>query len=267
MKHSIILFLLVIAILGGCGSLQFTSQRASAPITPGVPSEELQRAMVRIEGTQTMVGFLNDNDYLYLSIVTTDRGVQRQMLARGFTVWFDREGGNDERFGIKFPLGIQTGDFRRMREEWGRDRDDGVRERPMRDSLADRLPPFDTTEVEILGPKEGAHERVKIIQLKQIALKLTIVNGRLEYVLKVPLTDNGPDPYAIGTSPGTTIGVGLVTAEFVRPDMPAGGMQRGMGMGKRRERNMDEEGDTPVRQYQQSEPLKVWATVQLAGGK
>ncbi len=51
---------------------------------------------------RTRVGILNDENYLYVFLSTHDRMMKRQIKALGMTVWFDLEGGEEKKFGIRF---------------------------------------------------------------------------------------------------------------------------------------------------------------------
>jgi hypothetical protein len=106
-------------------------------------------------------------------------------MFRGFTIWLDEEGGEEKRFDIQFPLGIQMGAFPPPGRDWNR-------ERTPEDTLRDRFP-IDTTEVKIIGPMEHEHHRESVFKLKQIAVKINMVNGTMVYELRVPLMDNGPE--------------------------------------------------------------------------
>ena len=260
--------LLFIGLLPGCKSLEFTSRWRTAPVDIDGHNTEWQNALVRLDDKQVMVGFMNDGSYLYMSIVTDDRGIQRQIMFRGLTVWFDREGGEEKRFGVHFPVGMQFGGggFRGMAED---------REGAQPDSTARfRMPPVDTSDVEIIGPVNGEHHQISKAQLREVAVSMDNSSGTLVYELKVPLTDNGPEPYAIGTQPGKTIGIGLETAARQAPqgsDESGGGGGgrgfRGGGMGGRGGRRGGGGGDRGGRSGQQTEPLSVWAKIELATGE
>ena len=70
-----------------------------------------------VEKENVSVGFFNDQDYLYVSLISSARYPQRQFMARGFTIWFDPDGGKNKELGIKFPLGMmEVGMMMRGRE-------------------------------------------------------------------------------------------------------------------------------------------------------
>ncbi len=255
---------LSVLLIAGCGSFELKSHWHPAPIDIDGRSPDWQNMMTQVEGKQIMVGVANDSNYLYVAFVTDDQSVQRQIMFRGLTVWFDYGGGEDKRFGIKFPTGVQGTDFRRTPE----------REEGSDESMRERIP-LDTNEAEIIGPTENSQHRVRTSELKQIAMKVDFTEGRLTYGIKVPLIDNGPDPYAIGARMGTVVGVGFETGariERQRSEEPGGGEMPGgdegggygrYGGGRRGGRGGFGGGGRPARSGQQ-EPLSLWAKVELA---
>ncbi len=264
--------LILFIVVAGCGAIQMKSRWTTTPIDITSITSDLQNVLTPVEDKPAMIGILNDSNYLYIALVTNDRSIQRQILARGFTIWFDRAGGDTKQFGVRFPLGMQPGDFQRMREMWNKEN-----ERPTEDSRSSFLPPLDTLEADILGPKLGEHERVKVHDLKQVAVKIFMSDDRVQYNIRVPLTDNGPQPYAIGTSIGSTIGIGFETASLeARPKMKmgdeqsdgtGGGIGMGAGGGRRGGRGgIGSDGERPTME-KRTEPLNFWTKVQLSDGK
>ncbi len=128
--------------------------------------------------------------------------------------------------------------------------------------------------LEILGPeKDDAHSFVAD-RAPGVTVKLAEVEGSIVYELKVPLAASADAPYAIGTQPGATIGLGLETPKVERPSMEGrrgggmggfgGGMGgRGGGMGGRGG-GMGGRGGGGRGGFEPAKPMKIWATVRLA---
>ena len=254
---------MVMIAVAGCGSLELKSHWCQQPVTIDGRTDEWKNAMFQVEDKPWIIGLMNDSAYIYVSFVTTDRALQRQIMFRGLTLWFDHEGGEERRFGIKFPVGVEG---MRQREYARDDEGEGIQDDTMRETI-----PSDTSEAEILGPAENDHHRVRLAELRQIAVKMGFTEGRLTYELRVPLMDNGPDPYAIGTRIGTEVGVGFETATRVarqtsgnesgRPEMPGGGGGMGRGGGRRGRGGY---GGGSSRSKEAPEPLSLWAKVALS---
>jgi len=90
-----------------------------------------QEALTYVEGKNVSLGVKNDGEFLYVCLVSTDRMLRRQMMMRGFTVWFDPDGGKEKTFGLRFPIGMidsgrmfsgrgRGGDPESMREDFSR---------------------------------------------------------------------------------------------------------------------------------------------------
>ena len=51
----------------------------------------------------------NDDQYLYLALLTSDTPTALQVLNQGLVVWFDIEGRSRKRLGIQYPMGRAAG--------------------------------------------------------------------------------------------------------------------------------------------------------------
>jgi uncharacterized membrane protein YgcG len=201
------------------------------------------------------VGILNDEDFLYFVLASGDPRTQVQVLALGFTLWFDPEGGKKKRLGINFPLGAR---------EMGAMPRGG---RPDPQELYELHESMDP-ELRILREEVDAG-KVSPVALRGVEIALGRINGTLVYELKVPLRDLGQHDLAIGVEPGAVIGIGMETPEIDREKMReemmgrmgggrGGGMEGGGGrMGGGR---TGAGGGRP----QPPEPIRVWAKVRTA---
>src|SRR5437867_3668400 len=110
---------------------------------------------------------MNDSNYLYIALITTNREVQRQVMRGGTTIWLDRDGGDDRKFGIHYPLG-QNQQPEDQRETYQRSDND----------------------LEILGPGDE-HHRMTIAETGGIDVRFELSNDTLVYEMKIPLPDDG----------------------------------------------------------------------------
>ncbi len=253
-----------VSFLAGCGSTQVRSawRHTSIDVT-AAETGELQGALKQFADKHVMLAFVNDSTYLYIAITSDDRSLQRQILARGLTVWFDHAGGEDRRFGIHYPIGMPGGMGGRERREEMSEGEEGDRQWE---------PPMpDLAEAEILGPMQDEHHQVRVMELHDIQMKLDVGrDGTTSYRMRVPLMDSGRDPYAIGSLAGRMIGVGFEAGARMRSaqgegadrsEMPGGGMgRRGGGYGGYGRGG----GFSPRGGGQREEPLQMWVQVQLA---
>jgi hypothetical protein len=126
------LFLLLIVIsFAGCGDQEIKSKWRTNNITIDGNDSDWNGSLVFYDDINSLIGVQNDNDYLYLCLVTTDQQLERKALITGITLWFDNKGGGDKKFGIRFPImrkdidrkAFMTGD--NLAEGRRRDGDDG----------------------------------------------------------------------------------------------------------------------------------------------
>jgi len=238
------------------------------------------------ENHPLMAAAMNDGQYLYLVLSTSDSTERRQILRQGLVVWFDPGGGEKKHFGLKYPVGVPPeerptrgggggGGYRRGPGGGGGghstgDSGSGDSSHP---TSPDQVEP--TNRLEVYGPqKDDAHSFVADMA-PGITVKTGQADGYLVYELKVPLAKTTDAPYAIETKPGAVIGIGIETPKMEHPsgEGRGGGMGGGMGgmgggMGGRGGGGMGHGGGGRSGgehgQSEQPKPLKNWATIQLA---
>ena len=254
------ILLLPFCLLAGCGVLELTSEWRNREVIVDGKNTEWLDSLTVLDDSRTMIGICNDREYLYLGLITTNQDLQRQIRRRGITFWFDRSGGKDKTFGINYPIGLGGFSPPSGVEEGGDERAPDLQGEQGRGS-------FD--ELELYGPREGEHHRMTMVETGGILARFQTSNEVLVYELRVPLTDNGSHPFAIGAEQGARIGVGIETtngrgAGRVQGSTPEGRGGRGgvFGGGGRKPRGAS--GGRRSRAAEQGKPLSVWAKVQLA---
>ncbi|MFH1312510.1 MAG: hypothetical protein ABIJ00_04715 [Candidatus Eisenbacteria bacterium] len=250
--------------LAGCGGLETQSVwRSREIVIDGSPADWEGISPTYVEAPNIAIRAVNDDHYLYLLLSSPDRNLAAQMLTRGFTVWFDPKGREDEALGIHYPLGTDS---------------------PLmaREALGDRTEIRQT----IINMFESAGEVMEVLRSDEdepvvlpiagqgIEVRPGYASRNFVYEMRVPLQRGEDQPYAIGSKPGRQISVGLETPEVdpeeireaIGRDIPSdgepmdgdgtGGMEgdRGRGM-------------TPgpgIRGPHDLEGLDIWARLILA---
>ena len=276
--------------LAACKEVELTSGRAVGEIEVDGVDDEWIGATTYFEKQDVTVGLLNDEEFLYISLVTSGP-VGRLAMATGLTVWFDPDGGTDEWYGIRFPvppeLGQQPGGSRGGRGGDGRGGGRGGG-RAGRDR--GRASPLDRLRaVELVGPGELGRRRLPLPVGGGLNVAIRYSGSTFVYELEVALARNDDHRMGLGVEPGAEIGVGLVTGNVGgqgrggRGGFGAGGFGgggrggggrggggrgggRGGGGGGRGGggggRGGPSGGDRPDR----PDPLELWAKVQLSSG-
>ncbi len=276
---------LVAATLGlaaACKQVELASGWATDGVEVDGVNDEWIGAITYFEKQDVTVGLLNDDEFLYVSLVTSGP-VGRLAMATGLTVWFDPDGGKDEWYGIRFPVPPEQSERPRGgRGGRGADGRAGGRSggragggRGGTSSL-ERM-----REVELVGPGDLSRRRLPLPVGGGLEVAIRNNGPTFVYELKVALARNDDYRMGLGVEPGSEIGVGFVTGNVGgqgrggRGGFGAGGFGggggrggggggRGGGGGGRGGggggRGGPGGGDRPDR----PDPLKLWAKVQLS---
>jgi hypothetical protein len=237
------LFFIAVALMVpilGCGMDEMYSAWCDRQVTIDGLDEgaEWENALHLVAKGEITVGLLNDERMLYLRLSTRNQAIQRQVLTTGLTVWFDETGGQDEIYGVRFPLPIQN-------------RRPGLERRPAsgRDGAkrmdpSDRPDPFSEMsqgDIEITRPEKNEHSMISADHSSPYGIQCRVGNtkGALVYELRVPLIRDENSFHGIAVNKPKIIGIGLVTGEDEQPRQGmgdrggrgGGGRPGGMGGG------------------------------------
>jgi hypothetical protein len=260
---------LALLMLVGCSTLELASSWKDRDITLDGKGGEWLGAKYYFEDSAISVGLVNDQQYLYVSMMTENPMIRAQVMRQGLTVWFDSQGGKNKSFGIKYPLGRQTG-----LEERDRIDPQAMMDETTREEMMQRLQES-MTDLEILGPDEKVLAKKNIDDFEGIEVSMRNAAGTLVYEIKVPLVSSEEHPFAVGVEPGSVIGVGFLSPkmQFQRPGgmrgggrVPGGGMPPGGGRGMPPGGGMGGRGGVSGIGRMIPQDLKIWAKVQLASG-
>jgi hypothetical protein len=264
-KYSAFLLTVFLSLfmLMNCSTLELESTWKDRDIILDGKDGDWLGAKYYFEGLSISVGLINDEQHLYVSMMTENPMIRAQIMRQGLTVWLDPEGGKNKTFGIKFPLGRQGDEQESERMTPGAMMDEITREE-MLQKFQESM-----TELEVLGLDEEVLAKMDIEDAKGIDVKMRNAGGTFVYELRVPLTSSEEYPFAVGVKPGDMIGVGFLSPkmQMQRPSgmrgsgMPGGGggmggrAGMGGGMGGMRGGGMSR---------QMPQQLKIWAKVLLA---
>jgi hypothetical protein len=214
------LALISVISFAGCGAYKLTSLWRDRDVTIDGLSTEWQGTTTYIEDASVAVGLMNDSEYLYISLSTSLRSVVAEILAQGFTVWLDGEGGKRESFGVRCPIGTpQEIKDPSQFKEIAQDRE------KLNNLIIEKLE-SSAEQLEIIGPNQSDVTRLFASEVPGLEIGLGHQGGRFVYELKVPLRSSEEHPYSIGLDRSHCVGVGFETPEIDREKM-AGAMPRG----------------------------------------
>ena len=260
-------------MLADCGMRELESTWRNSEITINGKDEETEWENARyfFEKEKVTIGILNDENNMYLRLSSRDRNMQRQLMALGFTVWFDAKGGKKKTLGIHFPIGMQGSGMQMMRRGRSTSRDEDS------DQLRKMLE-VSQREIEILGPEKNESYTMFVNDVMELGInvKMDVSKGNLVYELKIPLTRSELQPYGIGTEIAQAIGIGLETGKIDMKQMRSQMGRRSGGMGGRGGGGMPGGGRMPEgggmgggrrgggMRPQMPESLELWFKIQLA---
>jgi len=228
---SIVIFLFVI-ITAGCGSVkETTSIWNNNGIKIDGDISDWQNSLVSIPDKKFAVGFKNDDQFLYVSLITDDRMKIMQMLRNGFITWFTPDGKNDKTFGVKFPMSNKDMKDEQLnninRENFLLDNRDNMEKQLTKLIIQQK-------ELEIINKEKFPLSLMPLANKEGIRAKLGYTENNFVYELQVPLKTDENYTYQIGTTPGGKVNIRFETeqidSENIRNAMKERGtMQRGEG--------------------------------------
>jgi hypothetical protein len=220
-------FLLLITscsiLVNGCSSgFKLMSDWQAHEMNISGTDAQWQRGLYYDKGSDMVYGVRNDENFVYLFLKTQNRSTQMQIMRQGLTVWFDRENGKNQTFGIHYPIQRR-----------------GPRDGGMPDTIEERLHSFldqEFPEMEILGPKKEDVQQFSALESPGIQVKLGRTREALIYECRVPLKKTSGHPFAIEPKSSNQIGIEFETGDLTANRMKAGmrmegGRERGEGMG------------------------------------
>ncbi len=266
--------LLVLLALGlaGCAGIptyKVESRPLGGPITIDGKDDDWRGNLYYSVQGQFSLGFINDQQNLYVCLVVTDPYKRAQILRRGLVLWIDPKGGQARTFGLRFPMGPAAGA--------SATRPEGRPEVPAsiepEDEFGQAVSSESWTEFGVITAKSQMPLLVKTEDGKGLEIKASAPVGMFVYELKIPLRNSDQAPWAVGAQPGQTISLGFETGKFSAGPMSRdfggrggmggrGGFPGGGGYGRPGTGGEGERGGFG-RGIQIPEDLKVWAVVKL----
>ncbi len=247
-----LLLILFVGLLTGCAGMDsLTSNNLERTITIDGVEKDWRGALRSVEKEDFTVGLLNDEDFLYISFITSSAELHGQIVTQGLVVWFDREGGKDKDFGIRYPLGLMapTSDVN----------PEILKQDP---SLVERYFNESLEHFELYEGNEKIGTKYTRSELKDLELKASLLNGSFVYELKIPIS--GDERYMLNPIVPGQIGVGFESPEI---DLE---MYQDTMLGQASERGMRGMGGSRIYFGQptgSASRLKYWATLTLADSR
>lgn len=101
-KYLFICSMFVAFVFHGCVDYEMQSERTNSTITIDGSDEDWQGKLQYISDAKVAMGFLHDDDNLYVCITTNDKNIARKFLMPGMNIWFDT--GDKDIYAVRFPV-------------------------------------------------------------------------------------------------------------------------------------------------------------------
>ncbi len=221
-RHVATISILLALLLLSCGGLRIDSRWPDRDIVIDGDDSDWQDLKLYVKDWPVDIGVANDDDFLYLTLSTADRNLQRQAIMRGFEVWIDPGGRQSKILGVRYPLGMFNMDRDPMRDQAAfgdfqgrryRDEQEGLRRAgpaQLQDAFERILA---TQQPMLLGRGEKEIRSLTMLGEKDVRVMVTLADGRLVYEARFPLAGQYPLP-PLPSKPGKNIAVGFKTREI-----------------------------------------------------
>ncbi len=227
-------FLLILSSLvfiNGCSNKIIQSHWKSGNIVIDGNDSDWGNTLTYNDKSNFLYGVQNDGKYLYLCFATNDPDLEANIIRMGLTVWFDRTGGDNQNFGIKYPLNFQDINFQRSAGEENQPKMRQGNEEPMGSDRLKSMLSRKQNDLEIVGRNKDDLTRMTVSELKGIEVKMAFQNSTLVYEVKMPLNFSPGVPYALNTDTSKTISIGLETGTIDLSKMKSKGDRGGSSIG------------------------------------
>ncbi len=225
-SKTLLLLLIWLPLVSACSGTVTLKSRAmkATPVIDGDPAD-WSGQLESVEGAPFSLGIQNDEQMLYLALVSANSAFCEQLARQGLVLWFDPEGGEEKSSGLGYPRGADGQGFNR----------------PGREELTpeERIAKMEASFEEQLGTlefrgSEGSSWSMDLEDLQGLALSANLEGGRFFYEAAIPLY-KGPDrSFSIGLAAAKEFTLGLEVPAPNRPERgqgPPAGMAGGRGSG------------------------------------
>ena len=236
-----ILSMLTILIIQACGTSDiFISKNAGKEIKIDGDRSDWKGKLEVLDDEQIAVGFLNNEENLFLCLTTNDRENIMKIVSQGLTVWFYPEE-RDNVIGLNYPQ--QLTEFPRMERMRNDDGQKDYRQNP--DARINNLLQSQS-EYSIVDEDNNALFNYPVGSNTGFEVKASYANNYFVYEAKIPIGNNNISEVVVDVLPKEILSVLFETAEIdidnIRNQMSSGRMGQGEGMGTRPDGGMSGEG-------------------------
>lgn len=238
--------------------------------------EDWEGKLTFFEDEKAALGIVNNNDHLYLCLVTNDQTKINQLLHGNLTIWLDPQSSDGQTFGIQYPI-QKMPDFN-MKQEKPNSKPDFNSNKNENDerNIAQRIEMLKASQNEILVVNEDEFPLFAYKMNNEVGLEASInyeIN-QLIYEMKIPIGNLSDQNFFVDILPGEEVALSFESGKMKKPENEFGSKNGGMNQppsgnngvggpgGGGRGRQMG--GGGPPHQMQSSESFDFTLNVTLA---
>jgi hypothetical protein len=247
---------LISIVMAGCSSTaELSSSWNNNKIVVDGNADDWGGHFFYLKDSHVSLGIRNDQDFLYLCLMSSEGQFRRQIIGLGLTVWLEPQGG--KRWGIHYPVVFVS------QRRWSPSNGEEM------EGETDTALVFGQSlqNLEILGPGDEDRQQFSALETPGISVKVGNSQGSAVYELRVPLRTSSEHPYAVGAAVGSDVKLALETGKFQAENRRGGMTEGGRGAGGGRGRGGGWRGGGGGRRTpngERPEPLDFSAVVHLA---
>ncbi len=255
----IISSIIISSLFYGCGTTaQLQSSWNNGEIKIDGNPSEWQSSAFMVEDEGVILNFKNDDEFLYICLITNNQGKMTQMMRSGFIVWFDPNSDESRIFGIKYPMQVSLID-REERREFNKQI---FRDGDMKNHFTKMIE--DAKEFQILNENNFPLGQLPIENNEGIKVKLGLDSERFVYELQVPIELSKQYQNRIAARPGEKVKINFETLDYEFDGIPSGGMKpRGEREGFGGQRPQGGMRRSEGKQFEKPEPFNFKAEILL----
>ncbi len=219
-----------------------------------------------LKDEKVAVGITNDDENLYLCLVISENQKIMNLLRSGFTIWFEPQSSDTEKFGVQYPIknnNMVVQDFSK--------RSKTIDQRDMQEKIINKIL-IEQNELLVLNEDKYPLYASPLKGDNGIEVKIGYEFKQLVYELKIPLANGKDGLLNINTESKEEIRLGFVSEKMERPERS--GMQQQMGNkgsgggmsggGGGRRGGGKSGGQIPQRARATMEPIDFWIETVIA---
>ncbi|HMA63515.1 MAG TPA: hypothetical protein VKP78_12745 [bacterium] len=213
-----LIFALVPIFFFSCGQ-KINSHYIDKEVAIDGNTGEWQNKLVYFKNENLSVGVANDDKNIYLCLISSNIDLNRSLFRNGLVTWFDINGKTKERFGIKFPRGMDPAQRKAMQTNRQNQNRPDQRFSRGRDNV---MTQFEVLSVDGFRQLNPIHNNTH-----NISMQLNRQPDHLVYELKIPFKTLNSHSQSLAIKKGDRVGIGFELGDVEQPDGTGQGQKTG----------------------------------------